>query len=55
MKNTEYKCLCCGWLGNEDSIGIDSSTQKITNDYETCPHCGSIDIQEIMQLEDLTV
>lgn len=53
MKNTEYKCLCCGWVGNEETLGIDTSKSKVSQDFEICPQCGSIDIQEIMQLEKL--
>ncbi len=45
--------MCCGWLGNGEAIGFDTTKIKINNDFEICPHCGSIDIQEIAQLENL--
>ncbi len=56
MRNTEYKCMCCGWLGNEELLGIDSaSVSSLSEELATCPHCGSMDIQEAFQLEDLTI
>lgn len=53
MKNTEYKCLCCGWQGNEETVGIDQSQTQNPDDFEFCPQCGCIDVQEIMQLENM--
>lgn len=52
MKNTEYKCLCCGWLGNEEMLGIDATNIKVTDDVlDICPQCGSMDIHEVFDLE----
>ncbi|MBN1115862.1 MAG: hypothetical protein JXA77_01560 [Bacteroidales bacterium] len=45
MKSTYYKCLCCGFTGNQDDFGIPlriDTTDNIEFDY--CPSCGSINI-----------
>ena len=57
MKNTEYKCMCCGWQGSEENQVI-STARKIAGiqeELENCPECGSIDIYNVLKLERMPV
>jgi rubredoxin len=56
MENTEYKCLCCGWIGNDEEFGINSKNEftELT-EMVVCPHCGSMEIDILIPEIDLSV
>jgi Zn finger protein HypA/HybF involved in hydrogenase expression len=56
MKNTEYKCMCCGWLGNMEEFGINTKKEFIgSTDFETCPSCGSMELTVLIPETDMLV
>ncbi|MBN1115860.1 MAG: hypothetical protein JXA77_01550 [Bacteroidales bacterium] len=56
MENTEYKCLCCGFQGNQEVFSVETfSKAEADNEYEICPQCGSIDVQALVIEEPLSV
>ncbi len=56
MKNAEYKCLCCGFAGNQEDFGITPKLNSTTHEeFDTCPECGSIDIATLVAEKDLAV
>jgi hypothetical protein len=54
MENTEYKCMCCGWLGNEEEFGVYASKEFIAStEFEVCPQCGSMDVNVLVAEVDI--
>lgn len=54
MKNTEYKCMCCGFEGNqEDFVTTPKLNSNDQSEFDICPECGSIDILALVAENDM--
>jgi predicted RNA-binding Zn-ribbon protein involved in translation (DUF1610 family) len=57
MKNSEYKCMCCGFEGTQEDFGITPKLNSTTvqQEFNTCPECGSIDILALVAEDDMSL